>query len=57
MEQIIKDIAGLSAPMERLISSISSGIGKIYEPKYIREIAKAKADASIIEANTQAFKL
>jgi hypothetical protein len=57
MEQIIKDIAGLSAPMEKLISSISSGIGKIYEPKYIREIAKAKADASIIETNAQVLTL
>lgn len=50
----VKDLAGLSQPLDRLIDAISKGIGAIYEPKYIREIAKAEADAAIINAESEA---
>ncbi len=40
----IKDLVGLSAPLERLIEVVASGLGKVYEPYYIRKTAAAKAD-------------
>ena len=39
----IKDLAGLSAPLEKLIVVCSAGLGKITEPMLIRKKADAKA--------------
>lgn len=39
----IKDLAGLSAPLEKLIIVCSAGLGKITEPMLIRKKADAKA--------------
>lgn len=33
----------LAAPLEKLITTISDGIGKVYEPRYIKKMADAEA--------------
>ncbi len=40
----IKDLAGLSKPLTKLVEVLAIGTGKLYEPTHIRRIAKAKAD-------------
>lgn len=40
----ISDIAGISQPLVKLIDSISSACGKIYEPCHIKRMAKARAE-------------
>ena len=47
----IKDLAGLSAPIEKFIEKVSGAVGSVYEPTHVRRMAKAQADASIIAAN------
>lgn len=37
-------IQTLISPTEKLIDNISAAIGKIYEPKYVKKMAEAKAD-------------
>jgi hypothetical protein len=39
----IKDLAGISEPLKRLIEVISNGIGNVYRPTLIRRTADAKA--------------
>lgn len=39
----IKDLAGLSAPLKRLIEVVSDGIGAVYKPYLIKKTADAKA--------------
>lgn len=39
----IKDLAGLSEPLKKLIEVVSQGIGILYEPVHIKKMAKAKA--------------
>lgn len=39
---IISDVLGLSQPITKLVETVSSGIGKIYEPWHIKRMAKAK---------------
>ncbi|AGA66437.1 membrane-fusion protein [Brachyspira pilosicoli P43/6/78] len=39
----IKDLAGLSEPLKKLVETISNAIGKLYEPTHIKRIAKAKS--------------
>lgn len=52
----ISDI-GLTDPLTKLIETVSSGIGKLYEPVHIKRMAKARATEiqligdSIIEAD------
>lgn len=40
----ISDVLGLSQPLTKLIETVSSGIGKIYEPTHIKRMAKAHND-------------
>lgn len=40
----ISDVLGLSEPLTKLIESVRCGIGKAYEPAYIKRMAKAKAE-------------
>lgn len=49
----VKDLAGLSKPLEKLIDVCSSGLGKVTEPRLIRK--KAEAKAYEIEIMTQAL--
>ena len=44
----LTDIAGLSKPATKLIESVSSAIGAIYEPIRIRRKATAEGDAELI---------
>ncbi|MBW5399576.1 DUF2806 domain-containing protein [Brachyspira pilosicoli] len=39
----IKDLAGLSEPLKKLVETISNAIGKLYEPTHIKRIAKAES--------------
>lgn len=39
----ISDIFGLKEPLTKLVECVSRGIGKVYEPAYIKRIAKAKS--------------
>ena len=50
----IKDLAGLSAPLKKLIEVVSSGIGTLSKPYFIRKTADAKAYE--IKIITQAIK-
>ena len=52
----IKDLTGLSKPLEKLITSISSGIGVLYEPTRIKRRAKAEAYGQLIQANAELQK-
>lgn len=60
----IKDLAGISAPVQKLIELVSAGIGSVFRPQgmrkeadakayEIRAIAAAEADASVIKASGQ----
>lgn len=40
----ISDVLGLSQPLTKLIETVSCGIGKLYEPMYIKKMAKAKSE-------------
>lgn len=48
----IKDLAGISEPTKKLIEVVSSAIGKLYEPRSIRN--KADAEAYAVKALTTA---
>ena len=40
----INDLVGLSQPLTKLVEVIGAGLGKIYEPTYIKRLAVAKAE-------------
>ena len=44
----MSDLAGLSKPANTLIKCISNAVGKVYEPRHIRQKAQAEADAKLI---------
>jgi hypothetical protein len=48
------DLKSLSKPAEKLIEAVSSAVGILYEPRRIRNKAKAEADAAIILATGDA---
>lgn len=41
---VVTDVLGLAQPLQKLIKTVAIGVGKVYEPTYIRRMAKAKAD-------------
>ena len=45
------DVSSLSKPASTLIEKISDAVGAVFEPRQIRRIAKAKADAAITTAH------
>ena len=47
------DLVGLSEPTTALINKISDAVGVIYEPRRVRQLAKAKADAAVTLAEGQ----
>jgi hypothetical protein len=49
----VDDLAGLSKPADTLIKKISKAIGGLYLRRQIRKVARAKADATIIEVQRQ----
>lgn len=40
----ISDVLGLSEPLQKLIETVSCGIGKLYEPLHVKRMANAKAE-------------
>lgn len=49
----IKDVAGVSQPLTKLLDVIEKGVGKLYEPTHLRRMALAKADEiKVIEQAT-----
>lgn len=53
----VKDLAGLSKPLEKLIDSVSNGIGVLYEPQRIRRKALAEAQGELIKAEAELQKI
>lgn len=49
----VKDLAGLSKPMTKLITVLSSGFGTIYKPIGIRREAVAQAEATLMNGDAQ----
>ena len=49
----IIDLSNLSKPVDTLIKKISNATGILFEPRQIRRIAKAKADAALTEAESE----
>ena len=47
------NLGGLTKPADTLIKKISNAVGVLYEPRQIRRIAKAKADAALTEAKSK----
>jgi Protein of unknown function (DUF2806) len=48
------DLKGLTEPATKLIETVSAGIGCLYLPRHIRNVAKAEAERTIILANAKA---
>ena len=46
------DLIGLSKPADTLIKKISNAVGVLFEPHQIKRVAKAKAEAARIEAQS-----
>ena len=40
----VSDILGLSEPLTKLIETVSTGMGMLYEPIHLKRRAKAKAE-------------
>jgi hypothetical protein len=53
----VKDLAGLSKPLDKLIESVSTGIGILYEPHRIRRRAEAEAHGELIKAEAELQKI
>lgn len=49
----LSNIGELAKPATVLIEKISDAVGAVFEPYQIRRIARAKADAAMIDANAQ----
>ena len=47
------DLSNLSEPATTLIKKVSNAAGVLFEPRQVRRIAKAKADAAFLNAKTQ----
>lgn len=45
-------LGDLGKPANTLIKKISDAVGTLYEPRHVRRIAKAKADAALVEAQS-----
>ena len=53
MEDWSKTAAALAKPATRLVEKVSDAVGTLYEPTHLRRIAKAGADAALIEAKSK----
>lgn len=49
----ITNIGDIAKPVTALIEKIADAANILYEPRHIREVAKAKAEAAVIEAESQ----
>ena len=47
------DLSKISKPADTLIKKISNATGAVFEPQQIRRVAKAKADAALMEAESE----
>lgn len=47
------DLGNLSKPADTLVKKVSKAVGGLFAPRQIRKVAKAKADAALIEAEAQ----
>ena len=47
------DLGNLSKPADTLVKKTSKAVGGLFEPQQIRRVAKAKADAALIEAEAR----
>jgi hypothetical protein len=44
-------LAAVSAPLTKLVETVSAGLGRVYEPMHQRRMAKAEGDRMVILAN------
>lgn len=49
----IISLGDLAKPADTLIKKISNAVGILYEPRHIRKVAEAKADAALTEARSK----
>ena len=47
------DLGGLAKPIDTLVVKISNAIGTVYEPRRIKKVAKAEAEAAKIKAESE----
>ena len=47
------NLGSLSKPADTLLKKVSNAVGVLYEPRQIRRVAKAKADAALTEAKSE----
>ena len=47
------DLGNLSKPADTLIKKVSNAVGVLFEPRQIKRVAKAKAEAARIEAQSE----
>ena len=47
------NLGNLSKPADTLVKKVSKAVGGLFEPRQIRRVAQAKADAMLIEAEAQ----
>ena len=47
------NLGDLTKPADTLIKKVSNAVGVLYEPRQIRRVAKAKADAALTEAKSE----
>lgn len=47
------DLEGLAKPIDTLVVKISNAIGTVYEPRRIKKVAKAEAEAAKIKAESE----
>ena len=47
------DLGDLAKPADTLIKKISNAVGILYEPRHIRKVAEAKANAALTEAKSE----
>ena len=46
------DLGDLTKPADTLVKKVSNAVGGLFAPRQVRRMAKAKADAAVIEAQS-----
>lgn len=44
-------LSAASAPLTKLVETVSAGLGRVYEPTHLRRMAKAESDKMVVLAN------
>ena len=49
----LANVGDLAKPFDTLVKKIADGVGTLYEPRRIRNVAEAEAEASKIKAESE----